>query len=227
MSSLYPPQPNPDPAAVRQWMSALADGQSDVLPSACAAWASDSVAREAWHDYHLIGDVLRSEDLATAPARDEAFLAALRVRLAREPAIVAPTPVTVAASAAAALTLPAAGRTPPRRWAVAAAAAGVMLVGGVVVMLREGAPSGAAWSVAPQPTAVAERGQPAQVTTVGLGGIVSTPASAALGDPQWRVLDGKVIRDARLDAYLRAHRGSLAVHPRAVGGRYDTVVLER
>ncbi len=223
MSSLYPPQPNPDPAAVRQWMSALADGQSDVLPSACAAWASDSVAREAWHDYHLIGDVLRSEDLATAPARDEAFLAALRVRLAQEPAIVAPTPVV---AAAAAETRPAAGRTPSRRWAVAAAAAGVMMVGGVVVMLREGAPSGAVWSFAPQPTAVAERSQAPQVTPVGLG-TASTPASAALGDPQWRVLDGKVIRDARLDAYLRAHRGSLAVHPRAVGGRYDTVVLER
>jgi hypothetical protein len=36
-----------------------------------------------------------------------------------------------------------------------------------------------------------------------------------------------VIRDARLDAYLRAHRGGQAARPGAVSGRFETVVLER
>ena len=36
----------------------------------------------SWHAYQLIGDVLRSDDLAAEPAADEAFLVALRARLA-------------------------------------------------------------------------------------------------------------------------------------------------
>jgi sigma-E factor negative regulatory protein RseA len=36
--------------------------------------------------------VLRSDDLATPPARDAAFLCALRPRLAAEPVVLAPEP---------------------------------------------------------------------------------------------------------------------------------------
>lgn len=56
-----------------------------------AIWRQDAGAREAWHAYHLIGDVLRSEDLAAAPAHDEVFLQALRGRLTREPVPIKPS----------------------------------------------------------------------------------------------------------------------------------------
>ena len=54
------------------------------------AWRDDPEARASWHAYQLIGDVLRSEDLAAEPAADEAFLVALRARLADEPVVLAP-----------------------------------------------------------------------------------------------------------------------------------------
>ncbi|MFA6262799.1 MAG: RseA family anti-sigma factor, partial [Bacteroidia bacterium] len=60
----------------RAMLSALADGEAAAEPG-CALWRDDAQARATWHAYHLIGDVMRSEDLAVRPARDAAFLAAL------------------------------------------------------------------------------------------------------------------------------------------------------
>ena len=40
----------------------------DSLALRCADWAADPEARQAWHTYHLIGDVLRSDDLASPAA---------------------------------------------------------------------------------------------------------------------------------------------------------------
>ncbi|MBC7941537.1 MAG: sigma-E factor negative regulatory protein, partial [Chitinophagaceae bacterium] len=80
-------------AESRAWLSALADGEGDPLAAerGCAAWREDAGARQAWHTYHLIGDVLRSDELATRPAHDRDFLAALRVKLAAEPVVLAPS----------------------------------------------------------------------------------------------------------------------------------------
>lgn len=222
------PQPTPSKVASaishRQWLSALADGQTDAVESACAHWAKDADARRAWHEYQLIGDVLRSEDLALKPERDQAFLLKLRERLAQEPAIVAPVPV-------------AQPRTAPRstrRWAFAAAAAGFVMVGGVVWMLQgldgdqrlASAPAAGSAVLARVSTESAPDG--ARVTVVpAVAAPAGSSASAALGDPQWRVLDGRMIRDERLDAYLRAHRGIAAARPGAGAGRFETVVLER
>ena len=79
----------PDPDDPRWSISALADGEG--LPADCArglaAWAAgDAAARASWHSYHLIGDVLRSGELASPPGHDQQFLAALQLRLAAEPA---------------------------------------------------------------------------------------------------------------------------------------------
>ena len=71
----------------RALLSALADGEADAAQAGCALWRDDAEARATWHTYHLIGDVLRSDDLAAQPARDAAFLAALRERLAAEPTV--------------------------------------------------------------------------------------------------------------------------------------------
>ena len=44
-------------------LSALMDGEADAaaLDHACAGWPDVAVARD-WHAWHLIGDVLRSEE---------------------------------------------------------------------------------------------------------------------------------------------------------------------
>lgn len=124
----------PEPDHLRQdphaedphsWLSALADGDAQAADKACRLWRGDEQARRTWHAYHLIGDVMRSEDLAVAPARDAAFLAGLRQRLAAEPVVLAPE-------------RPAARRQP---WLLPAAmAAGFVLVAGVLVVARVSLP---------------------------------------------------------------------------------------
>lgn len=53
----------------RERMSALADGRlrDAELEHALRAVHEDAGAREAWHEYHLVGDVLRSRELASGP----------------------------------------------------------------------------------------------------------------------------------------------------------------
>ena len=192
------PEPTLDPQEQRRLLSAVADGDADAagLQRACALWAG-AQARETWHTYHLIGDALRSDDLAASPARDAAFLAALRTRLADEPVPLAP-----AASAP----------TPQRRWlGVAAVAAGFVAVGGVALGLR-GVPGGDS--------------APAVVAVAPVASSVARPA-----EPPTLVANGNLIRDARLDRYLRAHREMTVGQPAALPGgalrNVDTVVLER
>lgn len=76
-----------DKMQMHEMISALADGQlrGEALDSVIQTVATDTQARNAWHTYHLIGDVLRSGSLATGtpPA---AFLAGFQVRLEREQA---------------------------------------------------------------------------------------------------------------------------------------------
>lgn len=121
--------------ANRQSLSALMDGEASAADAAalCAQWRGDEQVRERWAAYHLIGDVLRSEDLALPPERNEAFLQSFRQRLAAEPVWLAPRPSVVA-------------RPHRMGWqvATAAAAAGFVLVAGVMVMSRPGADSSAA-----------------------------------------------------------------------------------
>lgn len=195
------------PEQQREAMSALADGQAAGADAAVALWSSDAQARDAWATYHLIGDVLRSEDLAARPAGED-FLAGIRARLAAEPVVLAPTATPV----------------PPRqpalrRWiAPAAVAAGFVAVAAVLVVTRVVAPDGAGGAVlasnAAQPAVPA-----VQVLQAGI--------ALDSGDVPLQAVDGKLIRDARLDSYLRAHRGGLSAMPGGAVGRFETVVLER
>lgn len=167
-------------------LSALADGElpSEGVRRACAAWRSDGDTRQTWHAYQLIGDVLRSDDLASSPARDEVFLQRLRERLADEPVVLAPQ-VVPAASA------PMATGRRLRRWhAGAAVAAGFVAVAGVLVVTRGPAPQTGPGELAAAPAAVVP---------------VAVSADAGV-EPAAFVTDGKVIRDARLDRYLAAHQ---------------------
>jgi sigma-E factor negative regulatory protein RseA len=205
-----------DPA----WLlSALADGEADA--SDCArgvtSWADgDGANAGAWHAYHLIGDVLRSEDLASAPGRDRAFLERLRSRLAQEPAVPAAAPVkpeavaTVRAARRAAWMLP------------AALAAGVMALGSAVVLVGWGNPGSGS-------TAALLASGPAQGATE--AGAARVAPNAAAPVPQAMVADARLVRDAQLDRYLRAHREYGASLPASLpgnGGRnLATVAFER
>jgi len=120
-----------DPQAAEA-LSALMDGEvrdpADVAKG-CRAWRDDAALRESWHCYHLIGDVLRSDDLAAPGARDAVFLRKLGARLQAEPVVLAPSPRPVPVR--------------PRRWrwaAPAAVAAGFVAVAGVLVVTRTPAP---------------------------------------------------------------------------------------
>ena len=187
--------------ARRQDMSALVDGElaAEGVQRLCAAWRSEPSSREAWHAYSLIGDVMRSEDLASAAAHDERFLRDLRQRLSEEPVVLAPQPASAPRDASA----PAATRRSGiRSWrAPAAVAAGLMVVVGAMVATQ--APD--------QPTV--DSASMAAVPAGRASGLVPAPQLAGL-TPQAEVtpattelvFDGQVIRDPRLDRYLLAHK---------------------
>ena len=123
----------------RRILSALADGDATDSEAVRAfqAWRDDPDARASWHAYQLIGDVLRSDDLAAEPAADESFLVALRARLADEPVVLAPQPRVEAEPVAmpeAANASATNGR--PRRWQgpVAMAAGFLVVIGGLNIV---------------------------------------------------------------------------------------------
>ena len=195
-------------AALRCSLSVLMDGEaagdpaSGSVEQACAYWGQDADARATWHAYHLIGDVLRSDELALAPARDEAFLRALRLKLAHEavplsPAPLRPLPLSAAPSSRAV--------TRSARWwmAPAAVAAGFVAVAGLLVVTRVFSPDaggGAVLAMSP----VGGRD----------GGVLASDTLAS----------GALVRNASLDRYLEAHR-SLSNGVVAAGGAEHRVQI--
>lgn len=187
----------------KRLLSELADGELDAEGTrrACAVWREDPALRDDWHSYHLIGDVLRSEDLAATPRHDEAFLSALRSRLAAEPVVLAPQPAAPRAAAAR------------RRWvAPMAVAAGFMAVAGVLVVTRLAAPV-----QDPSSTALAAA-EPVQASST-----VQDASEAALAPGR----EQQLIRDARLDRYLAAHKqfGGDALAVPGVSLRHAAVIV--
>jgi len=187
MSLHTAPSDESDPAQRRRSrLSSAMDGEREPLDEACRAWRDDPDARATWHAYHLIGDVMRSGELATPVARDAAFLTALRQKLADEPVILAPAPVVTPAVA------PARARG---GWRVpAAAAAGVAVVAGVLVVSRLSGPG-------------AETGAPVMARSSESPQGVLRVSNGAVAAPS-TVVSGAVIRDPRLDEYLRAHQSA-------------------
>src|ERR1700758_905879 len=135
-------QPDSDRSeSSRRILSALADGDATDGEAARAfqAWRDDADARASWHTYQLIGDVLRSDDLAAEPAADEAFLVSLRARLAAEPVVLAPQPrveVEPVAMPVAVNAATAAARSRGRWQGPVAMAAGFLVVIGGLNIVR-------------------------------------------------------------------------------------------
>ncbi|WP_245876336.1 sigma-E factor negative regulatory protein [Caldimonas caldifontis] len=178
-----------DDAASRERLSAILDGEA--TPSQFDEWLASQLdepeersrACEAWHVYHLIGDVMRSDDLARSSRSDD-FVAGVRERLRAEPVVVAPAPVSPRAGAAR------------RPWRTPlATAAGVVAVAGALIVLRLG--DAGLEGAAPAATLAQ---QPAPEAT--LAAVPPSPAT------ELRVVNGDqtLIRDARLDDYLAAHK---------------------
>ncbi len=154
----------------RERLSALMDGEADrdLVQAVCRQWRQDEDDRAQWHAYHLIGDVLRSEDLGQRSASDAAFLAGVRERLAREPVVLAPQPMIApeqpleqqqVTRTAQVVGLPVQRSLGMRmrRWvAPVGMAAGVALVAGAVLVTRPDALTSGAGQLAvstPAPTA--------------------------------------------------------------------------
>jgi sigma-E factor negative regulatory protein RseA len=167
-----------DKMQMQEMISALADGQlqGEACERVIHAVASDPQARNAWHTYHLIGDVLRTGHLptGTAPAK---FLAGFQVRLERAqpaaPEVAVPQPLPVAQ-----LRFQAANDG-SFRWKMVAGFASLAAVGAI------------GWSVAGDLL----RPPAAQLAAAPASGVVAMAERPPV-----------MMRDPRLDEMLAAHR---------------------
>ena len=171
-----------DKMETQELISAMADGQlqGDAFARGVEVAASDPVALEAWHTYHLIGDVLRSGELTigTVPA---AFLSRLQIRLHQEQRLAPAAPAGARSSPTAAQ-----GSAP--RMAANDASFRWKLVAGFASLAAMAA---IGWTVAGPFTSKPEQAQ---------------LASAQRGTVLAGTERGVMIRDPRLDELLAAHR---------------------
>jgi sigma-E factor negative regulatory protein RseA len=169
-------------------LSALIDGEwSGQEPDAFIA-ALDREDRAAWSNYHLIGDALRSDDLALNAVASRAFMSGFAARFESEAHIVAPS--ASRGRGFAGLRNPLGLRLVPA-FAVAAAAATLT------------------WIVVPQLQGVNTGVQGvSQVASVSSGDPLRRVAMASMpvATAQPAVQDANIIRDASLDQYLEAHQ---------------------
>ena len=161
----------------RQALSSLMDGDlpAGELAGVIARFRDDGELRADWHAYHLIGDVLRSEELAAPPARDACMLQALRQRLNQLPQGPGTLPLMAAARHPPTPVPMLPGRRRLAGWLIApaAVAAGFVVVAGVLVVNQS---------------------------------LISPPAAADAVIARRTPAAGVLLRDARLDRYLAAHR---------------------
>jgi sigma-E factor negative regulatory protein RseA len=152
----------------------------------------DHESRTAWSDYHLIGDVLRSDDLALGAAASQSFMAGFAARFEAEPHVLAPAALPAARSGASRV-----GRILALRHRV------------VPTLAVAAAAATLTWIVVPQMRG-AGVGLPgsgnAQVASLSQGDGVQRVAMNAAPMQTAAVQDGNIIRDARLDEYLEAHQ---------------------
>lgn len=173
-------------------VSALMDGQlrADEVAAALPELACGE-ARARWHVYHVVGDVLRSTELA-ACGHDADFVRRLSERLQHEaagsrPALPAPAPVRHVRRPAA--------NDGMFRWKLVAGLtsfAAVAAIGWSVM-----------GSIGPQPggAQLAQQEPATQATRVLT--LAPQPAQVASGEPAEAVV---ILRDPRLDELLAAHR---------------------
>lgn len=175
-----------DDALRREQLSALADGQLDGDAFAAALeFAAEEDGQTTWQLYQLVGDVLRSPDLAQ-PANPD-FMVRLRGQLALEPQ---PVSVPAALAMERAVVVPAtAANESVFRWKMVAGFASLAAVAAI------------GWSSL------------ASLQTLGASGAqlaVATDRSVGAATPVVAVADADgqqvMLRDPRLDELLAAHK---------------------
>lgn len=205
-------------------LSALVDGELDsaAVAEACNSWKRDAELRRSWHAYQLIGDVLRSDDLAAGADRNGAFLIALRTRLEAEPVVLAPAPLPERLPSSPIRAASAAAQRRSSRWMLGSAvAAGFLLVIGTFAALRPGAAPAPGVPVASVAGAPSPDSNGRMLREASIREATDVPGSA--------VVNARVIRDARLERYLAAHKqfsGSSALGVPSAFLRSSTVDAE-
>lgn len=183
-----------DPVTGPELLSALADGQLDGAELARAlAYAEESEGRATWQVYHLVGDVLRSPELAR-PAKPD-FMAGLRAQLAQEG--VAARPQLPTQPEVVAPVMEEAANASVFRWKMVAGFASLAAVAAIgwtsMSTLQDGGalnPAGGAQLVlSPEP---------------GPGGADTAAPGVAVADADTG--SQVMIRDPRLDELLAAHK---------------------
>jgi sigma-E factor negative regulatory protein RseA len=164
--------------SVNDRISALMDGQlrGEEFSRAMADLASRPQDESTWHLYHLIGDVLRSEELAGG-VHDRDFLSSLEQKLAQEPVRTASAP-TLASQAHGMGTSANAGAW---RW-----------VAGVAVTVLVSAAGFGVWNSTLNGQQLASTGAAPVAAKVE---IAAVPADAPV-----------MLRDPELDALMAAHQ---------------------
>lgn len=180
------------PSELPEQLSALMDGElsaGEMTDFWAQLGTKGEEVRADWHTFQLIGDVLRSEDLASTSQHDAAFLQVLRERFQREPVVLAPVKrVATAASGSRGL----------RGWAwPSAAAVGVVMVSAAVWNARVLGPQGTPATLVQAPVVA----PPAVPNTA--APVVSPPQATASTE---RSEQGRLIRDPQIDRYLAAHQ---------------------
>ncbi len=177
-----------DAVAQRERLSALVDGQlGDAELADALAYACTGEAHATWEMYHLVGDVLRSPDLAR-PARPD-FLDRLRTELSKEPQPMrAPSPAQPIAVPLE-VAVRGAANASVFRWKMAAGVASLAAVAAI------GWSSLTGFQGASSPAGGAQLAQSPAV-------VPSAPVVAVADADGQNVM----IRDPRLDELLAAHK---------------------
>ena len=172
--------------SARERLSAFADGEgldgTDIGQFLAGFTNQD---RTTWSDFHLIGDALRSDDLAARPEASSAFMNAFSARFESEAHVFAPAAIPAVAPAVAARANVFRRRMVPA-FAVAAAAATLT------------------WIVVPQLQGI-DTHSGLQISSIGTDNVqrVALSTSPVKGQP---IVEANIIRDASLDQYLEAHQ---------------------
>lgn len=203
----------------REYLSALADGELQGAPcTQTLAFAASDEGRELWAVYHLVGDTLRSNELARHGRKD--VLAAVRAEMSRAPLSAAAAqphqaPLQLQPGALAQVAAPAqtqAANGAVFRWKMVAGFASLAAVSvlGWNMALVAGGGTGAAATVATAPAPVsasvqvAARAVPSPVVPVAT--TASAPAAVATLTAQANApAEPVMLRDPRLDELVAAH----------------------
>lgn len=176
-----------DELSQREQLSALADGQlHDGEWRDAVSFACGDEGRSTWELYHLVGDVLRSSELAR-PA-NLAFMARLREQIAQE--TISPRPAEPLVAVVAAAGVDRAANASVFRWKMVAGVASLAAVAAI------------GWTslATLQGTGQAPGGQLASAPTRSV--VPAAPVVAVVDSDGQQVM----LRDPRLDELLAAHK---------------------